>query len=82
LDIYRLVHGTTIDDARNATNRGAELLRYTKRGEDVLIVIKPEDLGITGWFAAWRLGSYVLKASEIFKEVDEVHKARQARGLG
>jgi hypothetical protein len=81
LDIYRLVHGTTIDDARNATNRGAELLRYTEGGEDILIVIKPEDLGITGWFAAWRLGSYVLKASEMFHEVNEMHKALQAEGL-
>jgi hypothetical protein len=81
LDVYRLIHGTTVADAKDPTKHGAELMHYTPKGEDVLIVIKPEDLGIMGWFEAWRCGSYVLKASEIFKAVDAEHKALQADGL-
>jgi hypothetical protein len=83
LDIYRLAHGTTVADALDPANERAEFAQYTRGGKDVDVVITPEDLGIAplGWFAAWRLGSYVLKASRIFESVDAEHKALQAEGL-
>lgn len=80
LDIYRLVHGTTLANARDPNNNDATFMQYTPGGQDVLIVIKPEDLGITG-FSSLLCGNYTLKASEIFARMDFLHKNRQARGL-
>ena len=80
LDIYRLSHGTTLTDARDPSNSSAEIMHYTPGGPEILIVIKANDLGITG-FSALLCGDYTIKASEVYSEIDECHKARQARGL-
>ena len=80
LDIYRLSHGTTLADARDPTNNDAEFMQYAPGGQEILIVIKPEDLGVTG-FSALLCGSYRLKASDIFGQMEVYHKNRQARGL-
>jgi hypothetical protein len=80
LDIYRLSHGTTLDDARDSSNNDAEFMPYTPGGQEILIVIKPGDLGITG-FAAMLCGSYTLKVSEVFAKMEAYHKNRQSRGL-
>jgi hypothetical protein len=79
LDIYRLVHGTTTADAHDPMNHDAKFMQYTPGGEDVLIVIKPEDLGITGRFEAWWCGSYAIKASEVF---DVVAQGPSSQGPG
>ena len=81
LDIYRLSHGTTLANARDPTNHDAEHTQFSADGgQEVLIVIKPEDLGITG-FRAMLCGTYTLKASDIFARMEAYHKSRQARGL-
>ena len=80
LDIYRLPHGTTLADARNSNNSNAEFLQYTPNGEEVVIVIKPADLGISGPLAVL-CGEYKLRASEIFHQMEKYQKSRQARGL-
>ena len=68
LDIYRLTHGTTVADALDPNNPDAEHWRYSPGGPDVLITIKPQDLGITG---VWALlcGSYTIEASILFKQL-------------
>lgn len=80
LDIYRLSHGTTLADARNPTNQNAELLKYTPNGQEVMIVIRPVDLDITG-VSAMLCGEYTIRASEIFSQMERYQKSRQVRGL-
>lgn len=80
LDIYRLANGTTLADARDPNNDHATFMQYTPGGQDYLIIIKPEDIGITG-FAALLCGTYTQKASEVFAHMDATHKNRQALGL-
>jgi hypothetical protein len=81
LDIYRLVHGTTTADARSGMNPQAKHTRYTPGGPEVLIVLELEDLGIEGCFASLWCGPYTIKASNIFSDMDNYQKKRQARGL-
>ena len=80
LDIYRLSHGTKLADARDPINNDAEFMQYAPGGQEILIVTKPEALGITG-FSSLLCGSYTTKASKIFAEMEAYHKNRQARGL-
>ena len=81
LDIYRLSHGTTLADARDSTNNDAQFMEYIPGGPEILVIIKPEDLGITGFFASLMCGSYTIKASKLFSDMDAYHKVRQGRGL-
>ena len=80
LDIYRLAHGTTIADARDPNNPSADHWRYVAGGPDVYITIKPQDLGITGVWAAV-CGEYKIKASVLFNGMNEYHTERQSDGL-
>jgi hypothetical protein len=80
LDIYRLPHGTTIADAQNVNNTDAELWHYTPGGPEIIIVIAPQDLGITGTMA-WLCGEYRIKASELFQDMKKYHTKRQSEGL-
>jgi hypothetical protein len=45
LDVYKVPHGTTVDDAVNNRN-GAEHEAYNAGGPDIVITITPSDLGI------------------------------------
>ena len=72
LDIYRMTHGTTIQDA--------EHWRYEPGGEEIFITITPQDLGIPPVWAFF-CRDYKLKASDIFETINECHKDRQRRGL-
>ena len=80
LDIYRLSHGTTLADARDPNKNDAEFMQYTPGGQEILIVINPQDLGVAG-FSAVLCGSFTLKASAIFGQMEAYHKNRQSRGL-
>jgi hypothetical protein len=79
LDIYRLPHGTTIMDAKNATN-GAEKWTYWPGSQDRNIIITPSDLGITGFWALV-CGEYRIPVSEIYEELNSYQKDRQLRKL-
>ena len=81
LDIYRLPYGTTVADARGANKHNAEHWCYVPGGPDVLITIKPEHLGITGLWAVL-CGEYTIKASYLFKLMDEHHTKTQTKGCG
>lgn len=80
LDIYRLPHGTTIDDARDPNNPNASHWGYVPGGPEHFITITPRDLGISGF---WGLlcGEYSIKASDLFEEMQQAHQIRQAVGL-
>ena len=80
LDIYRLRHGTTIFDAHNSSNPNAEHWRYVPAGPEVLITIKPQDLGITGFWAVL-CGEYKIKASVLFGKMKKYHAEFQSSGL-
>ena len=80
LDIYRLSHGTTIADACDANNANAEHWRYFPCGPEVFISITPQDLGITGFWAVL-CGEYKIKASHLFREMQEYQTDRQSAGL-
>ena len=80
LDIYRLSHGTTIADACDPNNPNAEHWRYVAGGPEVFITIKPQDLGITGFWAVL-CGEYNIKASDLFRKMQENQTKRQAEGL-
>jgi hypothetical protein len=79
LDIYRLPHGTTIMDAKNATN-GAEKWTYSPDSQtdsqDRNIIITPAELGITG---IWALvcGGYRIPVSQIYEQMNSYQKERQ-----
>jgi hypothetical protein len=79
LYIYRLPHGTTITDAKNATN-GAEKWTYLPEGPDCAIVITPAELGITGIWAML-CGEYIVPASEVYAKMNKCQKDRQLRKL-
>ena len=80
LDIYRLAHGTTVDDARDSTNPRAQHWQFAPGGHEVFITITPQELGITGGWA-WLCGEYKIKASDIFDEMQNFHQNRQREGL-
>mmetsp|Transcript_11908 Transcript_11908/g.17475 ORF Transcript_11908/g.17475 Transcript_11908/m.17475 type:complete len:130 (+) Transcript_11908:712-1101(+) len=80
LDIYRLPHGTVVADACDSNNPNAEHWRYVAGGPEVFITVKPQDLGITGFWAVL-CGEYKIKASDLFGEVQGHHTRRQSRGL-
>lgn len=79
LDIYRLTHDTTVADALDPNNNAAEKWEYTPGGPDVLITIKPQDLGITG---VWALlcGTYTIEASKLFQRMLRHHRKCQSLG--
>ena len=79
LDIYRIPHGATVRNAIDQTNN-AQHWRYEPGDPEILITITPQDLGISGIWA-WYCGNYVLKASDIFTDMEEYHQERQRRGL-
>ena len=80
LDIFRLPHGTTVNDAMNGNNGASKWAYFPSTGLDDEIHIRPQDLGITGfWSVFW--GGYRVKVSEIFDEMNSFHKARQSQGL-
>ena len=80
LDIYRLSHGTTVADALDPNNHNAEHWRYFPGGPEVLITIKPQDLGITGFWAVL-CGVYKIKASDLFGKMHRYQTNRQSAGL-
>ena len=80
LDIYRLSHGTTVADARDPNNSNAQHWRYVPGGQEVVIAITPQELGITGVWS-WLCGEYKIKASIIFDEMQQYHQQRQMKGL-
>eukprot|EP00977_Amphora_coffeiformis_P024656 scaffold16595_cov232-Amphora_coffeaeformis.AAC.3 len=80
LQIYRLHHGTTVDDAHDVNNPDAEVWDYFPGGRDSFLVITPQDLGITGISAVF-CRQYRIKVSELFQSIQEYHEKRQALGL-
>merc|ERR1712176_397083 len=80
LDIYRLPHGTTIAHACDPNNANAEHWRYVAGGTEVFITIKPENLGITGFWAVL-CGEYKIKVSDLFRKMQEYQTDRQGVGL-
>jgi hypothetical protein len=79
LDIYRLPHGTTIEDARNGT-KNASHHSYVPGGPEYLITITPGDLGISG-FWAWWCGDYTISASLLYVQMRNFHEKRQRAGI-
>ena len=79
LDIYRLSHGATVADALDPNNHNTEHWCYVTGGTEVFITIKPENLGITGFWAVL-CGEYKIKASDLFRKMQEYHTRRQLRG--
>ena len=78
LDIYRLPHGTTIEDAISARD-GASKFTYIPGGPDYTISISPQDLGLTSTPVAWN--GFEIQASRIFDDMDAYHKKRQQKLL-
>jgi hypothetical protein len=78
LDIYRLPHGTTIEDAINARD-GASKFTYVPGGPDYNISISSQDLGLTSPQVAWN--GFEIRASRIFDDMDAYHKKRQQKLL-
>lgn len=78
LDIYKLPYNTTMQDAVNNTN-GASNWSYHPGDEDSEIVITPEDLGITGFWATI-CGSYKLSVAAIYEEMSN-HQSERQRNL-
>lgn len=75
LDLYRLPHGTTVDDAINGTG-GASKVTYVPGGPDNHIDITAQDLGFPGTPpVAWN--GFQIQMSRIFVEMDTYHKKRQ-----
>jgi hypothetical protein len=72
LDIYKLLHETTIMDAKNLTN-GGEKWTYLPGGQDRNIVITPQELGIAGIWAMV-CGEYRISVSEIYEEMNQYQK--------
>ena len=79
LDVYKLPHSTTVDDAIHG-RRGATKWTYIPGGVDNEIVIGPQDLGILGP-ASVACSPFILKLSDIFEEMNEHHQKRQLNGL-
>ena len=80
LDIFRLPHGTTVNDAINGNNGASKWAYFPTNGLDSEIHIRPQELGITGfWSMFW--GGYRVRASEIFVEMYAYHTMRQNQGL-
>lgn len=80
LDIFRLPHGTIVDDAINGRNGASKWAYFPNNGTDSEIHVRPQDLGITGfWSFVW--GGYKVKMSEVFHKMNDYHTARQKRGL-
>ena len=73
LDLYRLPHGTTVNDAINGTS-GASKFTYIPGGPDQHIDITPQDLGFTPP-VAWN--GFQIQLSRIFNEMDAYNKRRQ-----
>lgn len=78
IDIYRLPYNTTTQDAVNKTN-GASKWSYQPGDEDSEIVITPEDLGITGFWATI-CGSYKVSVASIYEEMNK-HQSERQRNL-
>jgi hypothetical protein len=93
LDIYRLPHGTTVVQALDLNNSCAEHWSYEPGVPEVLISIRREDLGIPSTFGSLFLRSiaglvgidsgdvYMMKASDIYTRMHNLHAGRQTRGL-
>jgi hypothetical protein len=93
LDIYRLPYGTTVEQALDLNNSCAEHWSYEPGDPEVLISIRREDLGIPSTFGSRFLRSiadlvgidsgdvYMMKASEIYTRMHNLHAGRQKRGL-
>lgn len=79
IDIYRLPYNTTLQDAVNQTN-GASKRRYEPGDEDSEIVITPQDLGITAFWAII-CGSYKLSVAGIYETMNEYQLQRQQKLL-
>ena len=75
IDIYRLPHNTTTQDAVKNTN-GASKWSHKAGDEDSEIVITPEDLGITGFWATI-CGSYKLSVAAMYAEMNKYQSERQ-----
>lgn len=80
LRIFRLKHGTTVNDAEGGNSPDAEAWDYIPGGPERFIVVSPQDLGITGMWALL-FGEYKIKMSEVFQDMNEYHKRRQSKGL-
>ena len=79
LGVYRLEHGTAVDDATNNVN-GATKWTYSPHGSDSEIRVRPEDRGITGfWSLLW--GGCRIKVSEIFDEMNAYHQKTPGNGV-
>lgn len=77
LDVYRLPHGTTVNDAINGDS-GASKFTYIPGGQDRHIDIAPQDLGFTPP-VAWN--GFQIQLSRIFDEMDAYNKKRQQNHL-
>ena len=74
MDMYRLPHGTTVEDAINGVNGARKFTYVDGGGTDGEIVITPTDLGLTepcDW------NGFAMQASTIFREMNDYHKERQ-----
>lgn len=80
LRIFRLKHGTTINDAESGSSPDAEAWDYFPGGPERFIVISPQDLGISGMWALL-FGEYKIRMSKVFQDMKEYHMQRQSDGL-
>ena len=87
IQIYRQPKGTTLEDALSNRN-GAQYWIYKPNDAtyscEVEITVTAEDLGIAGleaWYFRRRVGNMVLRASEIFKDMQAEQLKRQNDGL-
>lgn len=87
IHIYRQPLGTTLEDAKN-NRKNAQYWLYKPNdaaySREVEITVTAEDLGIAGfeaWYFRRRVGNMVLRASEIFKDMQAEQLKRQNDGL-
>jgi hypothetical protein len=83
LDIFRLPHGTTLDQALDEDDPSAEYSYYEPGAAELLISIGREDLGIppADLLVEGSSDEYAIKASNIYARVREYHEQCQMNGL-